>query len=266
MRLKDKIAIVTGGGSGIGKAISMLFAAEGAVVAIAGRTTSRLEATAGEIKSKGGKALALNTDVSDEKQVLEMVNRTIKEFGHIDILVNDSAYMEMAPFPVIEMPLKHWNNTLNVNLTGTMLCSREVLKYMVPQKSGSIISIASVSGTSGDAAHSAYSASKWGIIGLMASIALETGQYNVRANCISPAATATEGFYEGMHEIARQKAIPYDEFMKMLISNYAMRRLVKPDEIAAAALFLASDDSSAITGQNIIVNCGFHAINPGDVE
>lgn len=152
MKLKNKVAIVTGGGTGIGKAISLALANKGVVVVVAVRNLSRLKEVVKEIKSRGGKAKAIQTDISDHEQVKWMVAQATSEFGQIDILVNNA--------DVADMNLDNWRNTLTVNLTGTMLCSREVLKYMIPRGSGNIINISSVAGISGHPAESAYSASK----------------------------------------------------------------------------------------------------------
>ena len=148
MRLKDKIAVITGGGTGIGKAISSTFASEGATVVIAARTLSRLEEVAEGIKSRGGKAKAIQTDISDEKQVRGMVAQTLDEYGQIDILVNNSAAPPTGDLNVVDMILEDWNMVLNVNLTGTMLCTREVLKDMIARKSGSIVNVSSAAGMS----------------------------------------------------------------------------------------------------------------------
>ena len=132
-RLKDRVVIVTGGGKGIGKAISLAFSREGAIVVAAGRTLSALQETCDEIKSKGGKAKPIQTDVSVEEQVQRMVSETIKEFGKVDILVNNSGIAGVT-IKVADMNLSKWNETIAIDLTGSMLCAREVLKYMIPRK------------------------------------------------------------------------------------------------------------------------------------
>jgi len=143
MKLKDKAAIITGGGTGIGKAISLAFGKEGATVGVAARNLSRLEEVVKEIKSRGGKDKAIQTDISDHKQVKRMVAQTIDGFGRIDILVNDAARGTFNNADVVDMNLDEWHESLAINLTGIMYCSREVLKYMIPRQSGNIINISS---------------------------------------------------------------------------------------------------------------------------
>jgi NAD(P)-dependent dehydrogenase (short-subunit alcohol dehydrogenase family) len=260
MKLKDRVAIVTGGGTGIGRATAVTFASEGSKVVVAARTLSRLEEVVEEIRSGGGQAKAIQTDISDEKQVQRMVAQALKDYGQIDILVNNSAVANAAL--VVDMVLDDWNEVLAVNLTGTMLCSREALKSMIPRKSGSIVNISSVAGIYGVPGLGAYSASKWGVIGLTQTLAIEAGEYNIRVNSISPAATRTERFVGPQKARADALGVPFEEVMSEILPRYSLKRIADPSEIAAAALFLASDDASAITGHNLVVSCGFHAIHP----
>jgi NAD(P)-dependent dehydrogenase (short-subunit alcohol dehydrogenase family) len=194
MKLKDKVAIITGGGTGIGKAISLALANEGAAVVVAARNFSRLKEVAKDIKSRGGKAKAIQTDISDHEQVKRMVAQTIDEFGQIDILVNNAARGTFNNADVVDMNLDEWHDSLAINLTGIMFCSREVLKYMIPRKSGNIINISSVAGISGVPKESPYVASKWGVIGFTETVAIEAGKFGIRVNCISPGATRTQEF------------------------------------------------------------------------
>jgi NAD(P)-dependent dehydrogenase (short-subunit alcohol dehydrogenase family) len=262
MRLKDKVAIITGGGGGIGKAIATTFAAEGAKVVIAARTFSKLTAVAEEIKSHGGKAKAIQTDITNEEQVKQMVAQTLAEYGQIDILVNNSANAAVVRNNVVDMTLDDWNKELTITLTGTMLCSREVLKTMILHKSGSIINISSIAGLFGHPGRSAYCVSKWGIIGLTMTLAIEVGAENIRVNCISPAATKTERFEDIQKAKAKTLGIAFENLMSEIQSHYSLNRITDPSEVARTALFLASDDSSAITGQNLVVSCGFHPMFP----
>ena len=266
MRLQDKVVIITGGGSGIGKAIATVFGSEGANVVVAGRNILNLKEVVRQIESSRGKAISIAADVSDESQVKNVVEQTITKYGRIDVLVNNHAHMPPLDADVIDMPLDYWNKSIEVNLTGTMMLTKEVLKQMIPHQTGSIVNISSIAGTTADPSHSAYSATKWGIIGFTTSLAGEVGKYNIRANCLSPAGTLTEGFQNGMATLAKEKGMTYDEFMNKILQSYAMKRVAKPSEIATAALFLASDDASAITGQNLIVSCGFQMLHPGMIS
>ena len=266
MKLKNKVAIVTGGGSGIGKAISLALANEGAAVVVAGRNPSRLEEVAKDIKSRGGKAKAIQTDISDHEQVKRMVAQATSEFGQIDILVNNAALIPNNNADVADMNLDNWHNTLKVNLTGTMLCSREVLKTMIPRRSGSIINISSVAGISGHPKESPYCVSKWGVIGLTEALAIEAGKHSIRVNCVSPGATGTEGFKHMVGEMAKHLGISYEEALAKIADKNSLKRIAEPSEIAACVVFLASDDSSAVTGHNLVANCGFHLTHPEEIH
>jgi len=266
MKLKDKVSIITGGGTGIGKAISLAFAKEGAKVVAAARNLSRLEEVAEAIKAKGGKAIAIQTDISDREQIKKMVAQTIDEFGQIDILVNNAAAMATNNADMVDMNLDNWDTTLAVSLTGTMLCAREVLKTMIPRKSGNIINVSSVGGLSGLPKESPYSATKWGIIGLTETLAIEVGKYNIRVNCISPGATLTDEFDEWIKRSAKDAGLSYEQVMTKLTDYNALKRAAEPEEIANCIVFLASDDSSAMTGANLVASCGFHLTHPNMIS
>jgi len=264
MRLKDKVAIVTGGGKGIGKAIALAFAAEGATVVVAARTRSKLEETVKEIESKGGRAKAVQTDVSDEKQVQQMVAQTLDEYGRIDILVNNSG-IGGPTANVVDLKLEDWNEALAIDLTGSMLCSREVLKHMIPRRSGNVINIAAEGGRGGDGRagypmRSPYCCAKMGVIGLTDTLAVEVGEYNIRVNCISPAAVRGERLINVVKGRAEATGVPFEELMSKITANYSLKRPAEESEIAAVAVFLASDESSCITGQIVVTNCGQHVI------
>jgi NAD(P)-dependent dehydrogenase (short-subunit alcohol dehydrogenase family) len=266
MKLKDKVAIITGGGTGIGKAISLAFANEGAAVVVAARNPSRLEEVAKDIKSRGGKAKAIQTDISNHEQIKRMVAQTIDEFGQIDVLVNNAAAMYPNNADVVDMNLDNWHNTLKVNLTGTMLCSREVLKYMIPRRSGNIINVSSVAGLSGHPTESPYCVSKWGIIGFTEVLAIEAGKHSIRVNCISPGASRSKEFENIVRVLAKRVGISYKEMMGKIVDKNSLKRIAEPSEIAACVVFLASDDSSAITGHNLIASCGFHITHPEEIR
>jgi len=266
MKLKDKVAIVTGGGTGIGKAISLALSNEGAALVLVARNLSRLEETAKDIKSRGGRAKAIQTDISDHEQVKRMVAQTIKDFGQIDILVNNAARGTFNDADVADMDLKEWHDSLAINLTGMMLCCKETLKRMIPRASGNIVNISSVAGISGVPRESPYAASKWGVIGLTETLAIEAGRFGIRVNCISPGATRTQEFDDWVKVSAADAGISYEEMMAKVTDNNALKRIAEPSEIAACVVFLASDDSSAMTGHNLVASCGFHLIHPNMIH
>jgi NAD(P)-dependent dehydrogenase (short-subunit alcohol dehydrogenase family) len=265
MRLKDKVAIVTGGGNGIGREIARTFALEGASVVVVGRTLAQLEQTVAEIRSRNGEALAIQADVADESQVERMVASTLEQYGHIDVLVNNSAITGPTA-NVVDMRLDAWNEVLAINLTGAMLCSREVLKQMIPRKSGAIIMMTSEGGRGGDGRagyprRSPYCCSKIAMIGLAETMAVEVGEYGIRVNAISPAGVRGERISRLMAERARSMGISPEELIARHVSNYSLGRMAEESEIASVALFLASSESSAITGQTIVANCGQHIVH-----
>ena len=259
MRLKDKVAIVTGGGRGIGKAISMAFASEGAIVVVAARTSSKIDETIEKIRLGGGRAKAVQTDVSDEKQVERLVAETIDDYGRVDILVNNSG-IGGPTVNVVDLKLQDWNEVLAINLTGSMLCAREVLKHMIPHRKGNIVNIASDAGRFGYPMRSPYCVSKWGIIGLTETLAIEVGQYDIRVNCISPAAVKGERLVNVVKGRSKATGVPFEELMSKITEDYSLQRPTEEAEVAAAAVFLASDDSSGITGHTLVVNCGHHIV------
>ncbi len=257
MRLKDKVAIITGGGSGIGRAISLAFASEGAIVVVAARTFARLKEVAEDINSRGGIARAMAVNISDEINVKKMVAQTVKEYGRIDILVNNAG----IPGPtanIADMELDKWNEVLSINLTGAMLCSKEVLANMMVRKSGCIINISSVGGMSGFPMRSPYCVSKMGIIGLTETMAIEVGTYNIRVNCISPAAVRGDRVLAAAQAKGKALEINHEKILERVTKDYSLKRLIEPSEVATAAVFLASDDASAITGHTLVVSCGLH--------
>jgi len=209
LRLIGKKALVTGGGFGIGKAISLAFAREGADVAIASRNRANLKETTREIESLGRRGLAITTDIAYEDQIEEMVQATLQDFGQIDVLVNNSG-IAGAVRDVAEVDLKDWERVMAVNLTGAMLCSREVLKHMIPRREGNIINISSMAGRRGVPQRSPYVVSKWGMHGLTHTLAIEVGPHNIRVNCICPGATEGERIERVMQRVSESTGEPYE--------------------------------------------------------
>ena len=260
LRLKDKVAIITGGGKGVGRAISLAFAAEGAIVVMAARDLSSMEHAVVEIASRGGKADAIVTDVRHEDQVKKMVAYTLDKYGRIDILVNNSA----AGGPtvnLIELELNDWNDVMATNLTGSMLCAREVLKPMIAARKGNIINISSEGGRSGFPMRVPYAVSKRGVIALTETLAIEAGGYGIRVNCISPGRVRGERVENVARDKAKALGLTYDEVMADMTTDCSLGRFTETAEVAAAAVFLSSDESSAITGETLVVSCGKHILH-----
>jgi len=251
MRLKDKIALVTGSSRGIGRATALLFAREGANV-IVNYVSNRKEAedVSQEIRNMGRKSIAVKADVSNREEVRCMVKQIIDVFGRIDILVNNAAII-CKPTNILNATKEEWERLLNVNLLGAYFCVQEVAPYMIRQKYGKIVNISSNAalGTT-FSAHIAYDASKAAIVNLTKRLAFELGPYGITVNSVAPGMTKTEMIGVGRNE----------EEIRKLIEDRAkttsLGRLAEPYEIANVVLFLSSDESSYVTGQVIVVDGG----------
>jgi len=262
MRLKGKVAIITGGGKGIGKAIALAYAREGCAVMLAARTVSALEETCKQIQSEGGKAAYVQTDVSDEKQVQRLVAETINRFNQIDILVNNSG-VSGPTARVVDMDIAQFNETLAIDLTGSLICAKEALKFMIPRKSGAIINVVSEGGRSGDGRsgyplRSAYCCSKMGLIGLTETLAVENGEFGIRVNALSPGPVLGERIVNVVTKRSAETGKTVDEMLTALASNNSLKRIATEAECASVAVFLGSDESSGVTSQTIPVSCGQH--------
>ena len=257
MKLASMVAIVTGGGRGIGRAIAQRFAAEGAAVTVAGTNRERLEATAGEIVARGGRSLALVADVSDEPAVARMIEATVRQYGRLDILVNNAGISGPTAL-VADTKGDDWERTLAINLTGAFLCAKHAIPNLVAAGAGRIINITSVAGKIGYALRSPYAASKWGMIGLTRSLALELGEHGITVNAIAPGGTRGARLDAVIRE--RAEALgrsPEQVEREFFVDTTALKRVVEPDEIAATAVFLASAEARNITGETIAVSAGF---------
>jgi 2-deoxy-D-gluconate 3-dehydrogenase len=236
--LTNKIALITGGGRGLGRAIALAYADAGADVAVASRSLDQLEEVAQAIRTKGRRALAIETDVTDSESVAKMVAATRKEFGRIDILVN-SAGVGWAE-KLVDTSDGTFDWILKTNLYGTFYCCRDVARVMIEQKHGSIINIASVAGIKGPPGLGAYAASKGAIIAMTRVLALENVRYNVRANVIAP------GYFRTDMNAA---ALDDPELGPKIVKRIPMRRAGDPAEIGGLAIYLASDAASFVTGE-----------------
>lgn len=238
--LKDKVAIVTGAKRGIGKAIAVTFAEAGADVVVCGRTLTELEEVTSEIRALGRRSLALKTDVTMKNEVTSLVERTIKDFGTIDILVNNAVVYTGGP--LVELSEGDWDNSLDIGLKGFYLCSQAVARVMMEKRRGSIINMSSTAGIRPTGWQGAYSIIKAGGIMLTKLLAVELAQWNIRVNALAPTVVRTE----------RTNV----EVLRGFMTQLPLGRLTELHELTAAALFLASDASSYISGHVLIVDGG----------
>jgi NAD(P)-dependent dehydrogenase (short-subunit alcohol dehydrogenase family) len=203
-QLLDRIAIITGAGTGIGKSIAIAFADEGAKTVLASRSQAKLEAVAETIRAAGATALAIPTDVTIEKEVVGLFHRTLKAFGRVDILVNNAGLFTTTPTD--ELSLEDWRNVLEVNLTGAFLCSREALRIMKPRRSGRIINIGSIAAKTPRPNNAPYAVSKFGLEGLTRSLALDGRDYGIAVSILHPGNTATS-IWEGLEDLANREGL-----------------------------------------------------------
>jgi len=256
MKLVDKIAVVTGGGRGIGKEIALALAREGADVVVSGRQRDVLEKTAAEIQALGRRAVVALADVTSESQVSEMFDSAIQAFGRVDILVNNAGIAGPTA-TVTNLSREDWDEVLAVNLTGAFLCARAVIPQMVERRSGKIINISSVAGKMAYALRSPYSASKWGMLGLSASLAQELGPHNIQVNAICPGPTAGDRMTAVIAGRAREMGASTEEIKSAYVEGTALKRMVDPQHVAAAVVFFCSEEGDSITGEALEVSAGY---------
>ena len=250
-RLKDRVAIVTGGASGIGAAIAAAFHAEGARVVIADIDAQKAQAAAAGYGERG---LAIGVDVTREAQVVAAVEATLQRFGRIDILVNNAGIMRKSY--VRDMAEELWSQVLAVNLTATFLCSKAALPAMIEAKRGRIINIASIAGKVGEPTASAYSAAKFGVIGFTRSLAIEVAPHNILVNAICPGPIPTTLGRQGWTEGAAVEGVGLDRVMARVNARSPLGRLGTVESVARMALFIASDDCDFTTGSAFNVDGG----------
>jgi NAD(P)-dependent dehydrogenase (short-subunit alcohol dehydrogenase family) len=247
MRLRDRVALVTGGGRGIGRAISLAFAREGADVAVIARTAIEIDEVAAEVRALGRTAVAVPCDVGERAQVDAAVRTTADALGPIQILVNNAGIALSAK--VLETDDALWERHLRVNLTAAFYMSRAVLPGMLAAGWGRIINIASTAARAGFPYVTAYVASKHGLLGLTRALAMELATTGITINAICPGYAATELTWESARRIQARTGRSNEEAVRSLAAFSPQRRLVEPEEVAALAVLLASDDARGVTGQ-----------------
>ena len=249
MRLKDKVCIITGAGQGIGKYYAHRLAEEGARIVVAESNESTGKVVADEINEKGHEAIFIRTDVSDEQSTQGMANSTVEKYGRIDILINNAAIFASLGFkPFDQIPIEEWDRVMAVNLRGLWLCCMAVVPYMKKQKKGKIINTSSSAWDMGRPLYLHYITSKAGIVGFTRGLAKEVGEWNINVNCVSYAGVITE--------IDRDSFTP--EAQKWVMSQQCIKRSGVPQELVGTIIFLASEDSDFLTGQNIHPNGGLY--------
>jgi len=250
MRLKDRVALITGAGQGIGRATALRFATEGARVAVNDVDQDAAKEAVAAIQQAGGEAFFAAADVTDRVQVQAVVDQIVEQWGRLDILINnagitrDALTVRIKDDEVQKMDEAAWDAVLNVNLKGPFLCAQAAALPMIRQQYGKIVNTASV-GMCGNIGQANYSASKAGIVGLTRTLALELARYNINVNCIAPGGVKTR----------MAAAIP-EKILEGLVQRIPFRRLAEPEEVAALHLFLASDESAYITGQVVFIDGG----------
>jgi len=242
--LKDKVAVVTGGGRGIGRAITLAYAREGADLVLAARSIEALTETKAAVESLGRKALVVPTDVRHEESVHNLAEQALSHFGRVDVLVNNSG-IGGPTAPLWEITPVDWQETFAVNVTGVYLCCRAFLPTMIERR-----------GKRPLFGRTPYSASKMALVGLARTLAWEVGPYGIRVNVVSPGGVEGERIEWVIRKQAETKGISLDEARRQFTSSSPLGRLIPVDDVAAAAVFLASDRATSITGEDLNVSAG----------
>lgn len=252
--LQDRVALVTGGGRGIGKAISLGLAAQGASVALCGRTPETLEATAEEIRAHGVQAWPIQADVSQLENIQRFVSEAAAAAGRVDILVNNAVMSLSAPFD--EQTDDHWRHHLDVKLMAYIRCAREVLPFMKEQGWGRIVNVGGMTARITAPLRMTNGIVNAGVANFTKQFAGHVGRHNITVNCVHPGTTATDRMMANMERRARDAKVSLEEIKKQSIAEIPLGRLIQPEDIAAAALFFCSPLADIITGQSIAVDGG----------
>jgi NAD(P)-dependent dehydrogenase (short-subunit alcohol dehydrogenase family) len=251
-RLENKVALVTGGSSGIGRATALSFAREGANVVVSGRSRDGCDETLQMIKESGGEAISLTADITKADEVAALINRSVETYGKLDCAFNNGGVMGDKAIPTTEYPEDLWDLLIDTNLKGTWLCMKYEIPHMLRNNGGSIVNMSSVVGLVGIPGWAAYVATKHGIVGLTKSVALEYAQANIRVNVICPGTIRTP-------MLDRITGGDDPQFEAMVSAAHPMGRIGTPEEVAEAALWLCSDATSFITGHSLGIDGGWTA-------
>lgn len=257
-RLHNKVALITGASRGIGKAIARRFAQEGAQLVLNARTEDTLQSAASELQSDGASVLAHVADVTDRAAVDSLVEAALKTFGQIDILVNNAGVYVASPFMAYDFD--DFSHVVNTNLHSVFHMSQAVLKTMIDQQSGRVINIASTAGKWGSRNQSAYNASKHAVIGLTRCLALEMAHNNITVNAICPWFVETDMINVALEDHAHFAGATPEQVKHAMLSTGVKKRLIKPEEIAHMAVYLASEESDMVNGQSFTIDGGYTMI------
>lgn len=257
MRLAGQTAIVTGAAKGMGRAISLRLAGEGADLVLAAREIAPLEAVAAEARALGRRTLVASVDVRDEAQVQSMVADAVGTFGRIDVLVNCAGTTGPVETPVHELRAEDWDGVVATNLRGTFLPTKHAVPVMLRQRRGKIVNIAGTSGLRGYTLRAAYSSSKWAVRGFTRTVALEVGPHGVNVNCVAPGIVAGERMDRLCREKAKKRGWTPEQVYEEYVQEMALRRVTTAEDVANAVLFLSSEDSRNMTGQCLTVDGGW---------
>ncbi len=258
MRLEDRRAVVTGAAKGMGAAITLRLAKEGADILLAARGAAALEEVAGQVRKLGREAHVASCDVTDEAQVEAMAAKAVEAFGgKVDILVNVAGVTGPIETEVTEVPASEFERVLGANVSGTFLPIKHVAPAMIARRYGKIVNIGGTSGLRGYPKRIAYSASKWAVRGVTRTAALDLGGHNINVNAVCPGIVETPRMRRLCEEKARVRGWTVDQVYDEYVQEMALKRVTEPDDVAAAVLFLASDESRQITGQHLTVDGGW---------
>lgn len=255
LRLEGKSAVITGGSRGIGKAIALAYAREGADLMLTARDEAALAEAAAAITPHGTRVETFSADITDEERIEEAMALAEERFGKIDILVNNAGIHKAARF--LDYDLETWNRVMQVNINGTFICTQAALRRMLPSKTGKIIMVASTAGKYGSLFQSAYNASKHAVVGLTRCLALETAKLGITVNAICPGFVETDMVADALPELMKIFGTDdQEQLMEMMMQRVPMGRMLQPEEIAHLAVYLGSSESDGMTGQALTISGG----------